>query len=29
MARRDVQPNYLNTQILVHYFEQDWRNVMR
>ncbi|MBH5328275.1 polyamine aminopropyltransferase [Eikenella sp. S3360] len=29
MARREVQPNYLNTQILVHYFEQDWRNVIR
>ena len=29
MARRDVQPNYLNNQILVSYFEQDWRNVIR
>ncbi|WP_298643297.1 polyamine aminopropyltransferase [uncultured Cardiobacterium sp.] len=29
MARRDVEPNYLNTQILVHYFEKDWRNVQR
>lgn len=23
------KPNYLNTQELVHYFEQDWRNVIR
>ena len=29
MARRDVEPNYLNTQILVHYFEEDWRDVQR
>ncbi len=29
MARRPVEPNFLNTQILVHYFEQDWRNVIR
>ena len=29
MARRDVKPNYLNTQILVHYFEEDWRDVQR
>ena len=29
MARRDVEPNYLNTQILVHYFEKDWRDVQR
>ena len=29
MARRDVKPNYLNTQILVHYFEKDWRDVQR
>lgn len=29
MARRPVQPNYLNNQILVNYFEQDWSNVMR
>lgn len=24
-----VEPNYLNTQILVQYFEQDWAQVMR
>lgn len=29
MARRQVEPNYLNTQILVSYFEQDWSEVMR
>ena len=29
MARRQVEPNYLNTQILVSYFEQDWGDVMR
>ena len=29
MARRDVEPNFLNTQILVHYFEEDWRDVQR
>ena len=29
MARRDVEPNYLNTQILVHYFEEGWRDVQR
>lgn len=29
MARRDVQPNYLNNQILVSYFEQDWNSVIR
>lgn len=29
MARRDVQPNYLNNQALVAYFEQDWAQVMR
>ena len=29
MARRKVEPNHLNTQALVNYFEQDWRNVMR
>ena len=29
MARRNVEPNYLNTQILVHYFEEDWRDVQR
>lgn len=29
MARRDVEPNYLNTQMLVSYFERDWHNVIR
>ena len=29
MARRKVEPNYLNNQILVSYFENDWRNVTR
>ena len=29
MARRAVEPNYLNTQKLVSYFEQDWREVQR
>jgi spermidine synthase len=29
MARRKVEPNHLNTQILVNYFENDWRNVIR
>ena len=29
MARRKVEPNHLNTQALVNYFEQDWRNVIR
>ena len=29
MARRQVEPNYLNNQKLVAYFEQDWANVMR
>lgn len=29
MARIDVEPNYLNNQKLVMYFEQDWANVMR
>ncbi|WP_373741683.1 polyamine aminopropyltransferase [Neisseria sp.] len=29
MARRKVEANYLNNQILVSYFEQDWGNVMR
>ena len=29
MARRAVEPNYLNNQKLVAYFEQDWANVMR
>jgi len=29
MARRKVEPNYLNNQILVSYFENDWHNVTR
>ena len=29
MARRKVKPNYLNNQILVSYFESDWRNAIR
>ncbi|ULJ63301.1 polyamine aminopropyltransferase [Wielerella bovis] len=29
MARRNVEPNYLNNQKLVAYFEQDWADVMR
>lgn len=29
MASVHVEPNYLNTQILVHYFEQDWHNAIR
>ena len=29
MARRAVEPNHLNTQILVSYFEQDWRRAIR
>ena len=29
MARREVEPNYLNTQKLVSYFEQDWGEVQR
>ncbi|KZC85825.1 spermidine synthase [Neisseria flavescens] len=29
MARRKVEANYLNNQILVSYFESDWNNVMR
>lgn len=29
MTRRHVEPNHLNTQILVRYFEQDWQNVVR
>ena len=24
-----VEPNHLNNQRLVHYFEQDWGNVVR
>jgi len=29
MQRRSVEPNHLNTQKLVEYFEADWRVVMR
>ncbi len=29
MQAVDVKPNYLNTQALVHYFEEDWRNTIR
>ena len=29
MVRRAVEPNYLNTQKLVSYFEQDWGEVQR
>ena len=29
MARRKVEPNYLNNQVLVSYFESDWRNAIR
>jgi spermidine synthase len=29
MAARDVQPNFLNTQALVRYFETDWANANR
>lgn len=29
MARREVEPNYLNNQQLVAYFEKDWAEVMR
>lgn len=29
MARREVEANYLNNQVLVSYFERDWREVMR
>ncbi|MDO4641314.1 MAG: polyamine aminopropyltransferase [Neisseria sp.] len=29
MARRPVEPNFLNTQALVNYFEKDWANVIR
>ncbi|BCL76581.1 polyamine aminopropyltransferase 1 [Jeongeupia sp. HS-3] len=29
MQPSKVEPNRLNTQSLVHYFEQDWRNVQR
>jgi spermidine synthase len=29
MLRREMAPNQLNTQSLVHAFEQDWRKVIR
>lgn len=29
MRAPNVKPNYLNTQALVHYFEEDWRNAVR
>jgi spermidine synthase len=29
MGRRDVEPNWLNTQRLVQYFHDDWSNVAR
>jgi spermidine synthase len=29
MPRPPVQPNYLNNEVLVHYFEDDWQNVIR
>jgi spermidine synthase len=29
MQRRDMAPNRLNTQSLVHEFEHDWRQVIR
>ncbi|WP_159667713.1 polyamine aminopropyltransferase [Andreprevotia sp. IGB-42] len=29
MQKVDVEPNRLNSQSLVHYFEDDWRNVQR
>lgn len=29
MQMQNVKPNYLNTQALVHYFEQDWSNAAR
>lgn len=29
MAVREVEPNYLNTQALVHYFERDWHDAIR
>ena len=29
MQAPEVEPNYLNTQILVHYFEEDWHNAIR
>jgi len=29
MQRLPVDPNHLNDQRLVHYFQQDWSNVVR
>lgn len=29
MARREVEANHLNTQVLVRYFEEDWRYAVR
>ncbi len=29
MQRLPVNPNHLNDQRLVHYFQQDWSNVVR
>ena len=29
MRKPEVKPNYLNTQALVNYFEQDWHNAVR
>lgn len=29
MQPADVEPNYLNTQALVHYFENDWHDAIR
>lgn len=29
MQAPEVKPNYLNTQILVHYFEEDWHDAIR
>jgi spermidine synthase len=29
MARRPVEANYLNNQMLVNYFERDWAEVIR
>ena len=29
MKEVNVEPNWLNSQMLVHYFDQDWRQVIR
>jgi spermidine synthase len=29
MAQREVEPNYLNNQRLVRYFEEDWGKIAR